>query len=72
MTEKQPNLSIIAFEAFGKQVINGAGLCSDQQILALADSLHDIIRHRRNRRFEQSSRSFDPASIEHMMAAGRS
>lgn len=69
MTVKQPSLPDEAFEAFGHQVLNGAELCADRQILDLADRLHDIIRSRRNARWSGESRSFDPAPAHDLMAA---
>jgi len=70
MPLKQPSLSDDAFEAFGKQILNGAELCADRQILALADSLHEIIRQRRNARWSSEARSFDPVAVHELMGAG--
>ena len=55
-------LSAAAFEAFCQQVLNGAAFCADNQILGLADELHEIIRARRMARWQDSpaSRSFEP------------
>lgn len=69
MSSKQPSLSEDAFEAFGRQVLNGAELCADRQILDLADRLHDIIRERRNARWNQESRSFDPSAAHDLMGS---
>ncbi|MES2035700.1 MAG: hypothetical protein V4466_16160 [Pseudomonadota bacterium] len=62
MSLKQQKLSAAAFEAFTQQVLSGAAVCADHQILALADDLHEIIRGRRVERWLQSdpSRSFAP------------
>lgn len=64
MNSTQAHLSQTSFDAFCQQVLNGASFCAENQILALADELHDIIRSRRMARWLEASetRSFDPAT----------
>lgn len=69
MAAKQPALSTAEFETFANHVLDGADLCADRQILALADSLHDIIRQRRNARWTNAPHSFDPAPAHELMGA---
>lgn len=40
-------MSAEAFERLGKQLVMITGGCTDDQLLDLADMLHDVIRHRR-------------------------
>lgn len=47
MPHKHRQLSRIAFEALREQLATAVALCSDEQVLDLADGLHDTLRRRR-------------------------
>jgi hypothetical protein len=53
-----------AFDRLLEQMATAAALCSDVQVLELADCLHDALRRRRQRQAEgrqgEPSRSFQP------------
>ena len=62
MPHRYRELSGIAFEALREQIATAVALCSDEQILDLADGLHDTLRRRRSSQGE--SRSFAPVDGE--------
>lgn len=56
-------LTETTFERLREQVTTAAALCSDTQVLELADCLHDALRRRRKRQAERRGaepRSFAP------------
>lgn len=54
------HLSRRAFEALREQIATAVALCSDEQVLDLADGLHDTLRRRRS----AEGRTFAPVSGE--------
>lgn len=54
-----------AFERLREQLATAIALCDDDQILSLADSLHDALRRRRAARFmehKDEARSWRPTA----------
>lgn len=47
MPHRDRHLSRPAFEALREQLATAVALCSDDQVLDLADGLHDTLRRRR-------------------------
>lgn len=47
MLPRHRHLSRRAFEALREQLATAVALCSDEQVLDLADGLHDTLRRRR-------------------------
>lgn len=60
MPAEHPFLSPDAFERLREQVATAAALCTDDQLLILADSLHDARRRRREHRHAEE-RSWRPS-----------
>jgi hypothetical protein len=48
MLPRHRHLSLRAFEALREQLATAVALCSDEQVLDLADGLHDTLRRRRS------------------------
>lgn len=59
MSAQHPFLSAEAFERLREQMATAAALCTDDQLLILADSLHDARRRRREHRHTEE-RSWRP------------
>jgi len=59
MSADHPFLSPDAFERLREQMATAAALCTDDQLLILADSLHDARRRRRENRHSEE-RSWRP------------
>ena len=49
MPHRHRQLSRRAYESLSEQVATAIALCSDEQVLDLADALHDTLRRRRCR-----------------------
>ena len=47
MPHRDRHLSRRAYESLREQVATAVALCSDEQVLDLADGLHDTLRRRR-------------------------
>jgi hypothetical protein len=47
MPHRDRHLSRRAYEALREQLATAVALCSDEQVLDLADGLHDTLRRRR-------------------------
>ena len=47
MPHRHRHLSRRAYEALREQLATAVALCSDEQVLDLADGLHDTLRRRR-------------------------
>ncbi|HYE46450.1 MAG TPA: hypothetical protein VEA44_11840 [Caulobacter sp.] len=60
MSAEHPQLSPAAFERLREQLATAAALCSDDQLLILADGLHDTRRRRRCHRHAEE-RSWRPS-----------
>ncbi|NBB15411.1 hypothetical protein GVN21_08585 [Caulobacter sp. SLTY] len=60
MSADHPFLNPDAFERLREQMATAAALCTDDQLLILADSLHDARRRRREHRHNEE-RSWRPA-----------
>lgn len=48
MSHHHRQLSRPAYESLREQVATAVALCSDEQVLDLADALHDTLRRRRS------------------------
>lgn len=60
-----PKMSSMAFERLQEQVAAATVFCSREQMLILADQLHDAIRRRQQRRWEDRSFSAgEPAAFD--------
>jgi hypothetical protein len=55
-------LQSTAFQRLREQMATAIALCDDQQILSLADDLHDALRRRRAARHAEEDRSWAPTS----------
>jgi hypothetical protein len=65
MSARLHQLQPDAFERLREQLATAIALCDDDQILSLADGLHDALRRRRAARFVESrgeSRSWRPTA----------
>lgn len=68
MSTSHHQLRAVAFQRLREQVATAIALCNDEQILNLADDLHDALRRRRASRYAEEDRSWAPTSAA-MMAA---
>ena len=48
MPQRHRHLSRRAYDALREQLATAVALCSDEQVLDLADGLHDTLRRRRS------------------------
>lgn len=62
MSSPHHQLRSVAFQRLREQMATAIALCSDTQILALADDLHDALRRRRAARYAEEDRSWAPTS----------
>lgn len=62
MSVSHHQLRPTAFERLREQLATAVALCDDDQILSLADDLHDALRRRRASRYAQETRSWRPAN----------
>lgn len=60
MPQRHRHLSRRGYESLREQIATAAALCSDEQVLDLADALHDTLRRRR----AGEGRSFAPGAVE--------
>ena len=58
MSHRHRHLSRRAYESLREQIATAVALCSDEQVLDLADALHDTLRRRRS----AEGRTFAPAA----------
>jgi hypothetical protein len=60
MPHRHRHLSRRAYESLREQIATAVALCSDEQVLDLADALHDTLRRRRS----AEGRTFAPAATD--------
>ena len=70
MSTPHHQLQPAAFERLREQLATAVALCDDDQILALADGLHDALRRRRAARHAQEERSWRPTGFQSSAPAG--
>ena len=69
MSVPHHQLQPMAFQRLREQMATAIALCNDEQILSLADDLHDALRRRRAARYAEEERSWAPTSAA-MMTTG--
>ncbi len=56
MSSSHHQLRPLAFERLREQLATAVAFCDDDQVLALADGLHDALRRRRTACFQQDQK----------------